>query len=137
MLALNPAPSIQSQTLASATPFPRPPIHVGDTFTLDISAETVFDLAGWQFDIAFDPAVLEALNVSEGDFLKTDGGSTFFQGGNIDNAAGKITGLSAARLSAQGVNGTGTLLQVRFKAKSAGETEVALHKFQFGSVTGG
>ena len=112
------------------------PIHVGDTFTLDISAETVFDLAGWQFDIAFDPAVLEALNVSEGDFLKTDGGSTFFQGGNIDNAAGKITGLSAARLSAQGVNGTGTLLQVRFKAKSAGETEVALHKFQFGSVTG-
>ena len=112
------------------------PIHVGDTFTLDISAETVFDLAGWQFDIAFDPAVLEAINVSEGDFLKTGGGTTFFHGGSIDNAAGNITGLNAARLSAQGVNGTGTLLQVRFKAKSAGETEVALHKFQFGSVTG-
>ena len=116
--------------------FSQTPIHTGDTFTLDIRAENVFDLAGWQFDITFDPAILEAINVSEGDFLKIDGGSTFFQGGSIDNATGKITGLSAARLSAQGVTGTGTLLQVRFKAKSAGETELALQKFQFGSATG-
>ena len=74
--------------------------------------------------------------MTEGDFLKTDGGTTFFQNGTIDNAAGKITGLSAARLSAKGVTGTGTLLQVRFKAKSTGETELALQNFQFGSVTG-
>ena len=116
--------------------FSKTPIHLGDTFTLDISAETVFDLAGWQFDIAFDPAALEAIDVSEGNFLKADGGATFFQGGSIDNAAGKITGLSGARLSAQGVTGTGTLLQVRFKAKSGGETEVALQNFQFGAITG-
>jgi len=116
--------------------FSKTPIHIGDTFTLDISAENVADLAGWQFDIAFDPAALEAVNVSEGNFLKTDGGTTFFQGGTIDNATGKITGLSAARLSAQGVSGTGTVLQVRFKAKAAGETELALQNFQFGSVAG-
>ena len=115
--------------------FSQTPIHTGDTFTLDISAETVFDMAGWQFDIAFAPAILEAINVSEGNFLKT-GGTTFFQGGSIDNAVGKITGLSAARLSTQGVTGTGVLLQVRFKAKSGGETELALQNFQFGSVTG-
>ena len=115
--------------------FSKTPIHIGDTFTLDIGARDVFGLAGWQFDIAFDPTALEAIDVSEGNFLKT-GGTTFFQGGSIDNAAGKITGLSAARLSTQGVSGTGTLLQVRFKAKSAGETELALRKFQLGSVTG-
>ena len=112
------------------------PIHVGDTFTLNIRAEDFTDLAGWQFDIAFDPAALEAINVSEGDFLKTDGGTTFFQGGTIDNAAGKITGLNAARLSTQGVGGTGTLLQVRFKAKAAGETELALRNFEFAASTG-
>ena len=116
--------------------FSKTPIHIGDTFTLDIGAKDVFDMAGWQFDIAFDSAALEAINVSEGDFLKSDGGSTFFHGGSIDNAAGKITGLSAARLSAEGVTGTGTLLQVRFKAKSGGETELALQNFQFGSVGG-
>ena len=116
--------------------FSKTPIHLGDTFTLNVRAENISDLAGWQFDIAFDPAALEAINVSEGDFLKTDGGTTFFQSGSIDNAAGKIIGLSAARLSTQGVNGTGVLLQVRFKAKSAGETQLALQKFQFGSSTG-
>ncbi len=115
--------------------FSKTPIHTGDTFTLDIGAKDVFDLAGWQFDIAFDSTILEAVSVSEGNFLKT-GGTTFFQSGSIDNAAGKITGLGAARLSAQGVTGTGTLLQVRFKAKSDGETKLVLQNFEFGATTG-
>ena len=116
--------------------FSQTPIHTGDTFTLDIRAENVSDLAGWQFDLAFDPAALEVISVTEGDFLKMDGGNTFFQGGNIDNAAGKIGGLSAIRLSTQGVTGTGTVLQVTFKAKSAGETELALQNFEFAAITG-
>ena len=92
-------------------------------------------MAGWQFDITFDPSALEAINVTEGDFLKM-GATTLFQGGTINNAAGKIGGLNAARLSTRGVSGTGTLLQVTFKAKSAGETELTLQNFQFGSATG-
>ena len=115
--------------------FSETPIHVDDTFTLDIRAENVFDLAGWQFDIAFDPAVLEALEVSEGGFLKTDGGTTFFQSGRIDNGAGKITGLIAGRISDGGVSGSGSVLQVKFRAKSEGETELALQNFLFGSAS--
>ena len=116
--------------------FSKIPIHVGDTFTFDVRAENVVDLAGWQLDIGFDPAILEAIDVSEGGFLETDGGSTFFQGGSIDNVAGKITGLRAAQITGDGVSGTGSLLQVRFKAKSGGETALALSDFQFGSTTG-
>ena len=112
------------------------PVHLGATFTLDIRAENVSDLAGWQFDIAFDPAALEAVDVIEGDFLKTDGGNTFFQSGSIDNAAGKIAGLSAIRLSTQGVTGTGTVLQVTFKTKSPGETELTLQNFEFANISG-
>ena len=115
--------------------FSQTPIHTGDTFTLDIRAENITDLAGWQFDIAFNPTILEAIDVSEGNFLKM-GSTTLFQGGAIDNVAGKIGGLSAARLSTQGVTGTGTLVQVQFKAKAAGETELTLQNFQFGSTTG-
>ena len=73
--------------------------------------------------------------MSEGDFLKTGGESTFFQGGRIDNASGKITGLSAARFGDRGVSGSGSVLQVRFKAKSEGETRLALQNFLFGSIT--
>ena len=116
--------------------FSEAPIHIGDTFTLDIRADNVSDLAGWQFDIAFDHAALEAINVSEGEFLKADGGSTFFQGGRIDNANGKITGLSTALLGNRGVSGSGAILQVKLKAKSEGETRVVLQNFKFGSFSG-
>ena len=111
------------------------PIHVGDIFTINIRAEDVFDLGGWQFDIAFDPAMLEAIDVREGDFLKPGGATTFFQSGPIDNANGKITGLITLQAD-RTVSGSGPLLQVRFKAKASGETELALQNFQFGNVAG-
>ncbi|MDE0323616.1 MAG: cohesin domain-containing protein [Candidatus Poribacteria bacterium] len=116
--------------------FSHPTIYVGDTFTLDLSARNVIDLAGWQFDIAFDPEVLEAVEVSEGDFLKTGGGTTFFQRGTIDNTTGKITKLSSARLSEDGVSGVGTLLSVTFTAKTAGQTQLKLENFQLAAITG-
>ena len=116
--------------------FSDPTIHTGDTFTLDLSVVDVYDLAGWQFDITFDPALLEAVEVKEGDFLKTRGGATFFQKGKINNATGKIIGLSSARLSEGSVDGTGTLLSISFKAKTAGATQLTLRNLQFADVTG-
>ena len=107
------------------------PVLFGDTFTLRLSAEKIVDLAGWQTDITFDPAVLEAVEVNEGGFLKTGGGSTFFLRGTIDNKAGKITKISSARLSG-GVDGTGTLLLVTFTAKSVGETRIRLSNLHAG-----
>ena len=116
--------------------FSEMPIYLGETFKFDVRAENVSDLAGWQFNVAFDPARLEAVEVSEGEFLKSDGGATFFQEGRIDNTAGKITGLKAALLSEHGVDGSGTILQVTFKTKSNGETALELQNFKFGSSTG-
>ncbi|RKU38488.1 hypothetical protein C6496_06685 [Candidatus Poribacteria bacterium] len=111
-------------------------IHVSDTFTLDITAEDVIDFAGWQVDLAFNPTILEAIEVNEGDFLKTDNGTTFFQKGSIDNTIGKITKLSSARLSEDGVTGTGTLLSVTFTAKTPGQTQLTLENFQLAVITG-
>ena len=113
-----------------------PTIYVGDTFTLDLRARNVIDLAGWQFDIVFDAAALKAIEVNEGEFLKTGGATTFFQKGIIDNTTGKIRGLSSASLSGDGVSGTGVLLSVTFSAKADGQTQLALHNFQLGSSTG-
>ena len=116
--------------------FSQPIIDAGDTFMLEISAENIYNLAGWQFDIAYDPTVLEAVEVNEGDFLKTGGGATFFQRGTIDNRLGKVKGLSSARLSEDGVSGTGTLLSVTFTAKAAGQTRLKLDNFQLAAITG-
>ena len=107
-----------------------------DMLTLNLNAEKVTNLAGWQADITFDPKVLEATEVAEADFLMLEGGDTFFQGGTIDNTAGKIKGMFAARQSEDGVSGTGTLFSVTFRAKAGGKTQVTLDNFEFGSITG-
>ena len=111
-------------------------VRVGDTFTVHVNAEKVTDLAGWQFDLTFDPDVLEAVEVREGNFLKRSGGTTFFQRGTIENTAGKITGVSSALISKGGITGTGTLLSVVFSAKAEGNSELTLRNFQLGSNTG-
>ena len=111
-------------------------VGVGDTFTLHFSTENVSGLAGWQSDITFDPNVLKADNVSEGNFLKQKGGRTHFRKGTINNQTGRITGLSSTRISEGGVDGEGTLLSVTFTAKAVGETRVALRRFHAGSNAG-
>ena len=105
-------------------------------FTLEISTEDIYNLAGWQFDMAYDPTVLEAVEINEGDFLKTGGEATFFQRGTIDNRLGKIKGLSSARLGENGISGTGMLLSVTFTAKAAGQTQLRLDNFQLAAITG-
>ena len=56
--------------------------------------------------------------------------------GTIDNTTGKITDLFSARISESGVNGTGTLLSVTFKAKAGGQTQITLENFEFSSISG-
>ena len=112
------------------------PVRLGQTFTLHFNAKSITDLAGWQVDISFDADSLEALEVNEGDFLKSGGGNSFFLRGTMDNAAGEITTISSARTSGGGVTGTGTLLSVTFMPKTTGETRITLSDFFAGSSSG-
>ena len=111
-------------------------VEKGDTFTLRLNAEEITDLAGWQGDIVFDPAVLKANNITEGSFLKQKNGRTFFRKGTIHNKQGKIAGISAARISQGGASGDGTLLSVQFMAHAEGQTRILFRNFRAGSNTG-
>ena len=111
-------------------------VKVGDRFTVQLKAENISDLAGWQSDIIFDPAVLKVNNVREGSFLKQGGGRTHFLEGTIDNTTGRIDDIGSARLSEGGVSGEGILLSVIFTAEATGESRLSLRRFQVGSSTG-
>ena len=113
------------------------PVAVGQRFTLDLTIKNVSDLAGWQLDLAFNPAgLLKAISVSEGDFLSTDGGNTFFQEGDINNAAGTITGISGVVIDTGGVSGSGTLFSVTFEARAAGEGWLRVSEDRLGAANG-
>ena len=112
------------------------PISIGDTFTLSLVVEDVVDLAGWQLDIRFNPAVLKAVSVSEGDFLATGGRSTFFASGNINNTTGEITEVTAAFIGTGGISGTGALLEITFEAAAYGEGRLRLKNVRLGDPNG-
>ena len=107
------------------------PVNAGERFTLDFTVTDVADLAGWQLGVTFNPAVLQAVSINEGDFLKKGGGDTFFQSGNIDNTTGEITDITATFIGAVGISGSGKLLSITFEAKTSGMGQLALHNIQF------
>ena len=107
-----------------------------EIFTVDLYAENVTDLAEWQFDIAFDPLLLEVLEVHKGYLLESAGAVTAFQKGTIDNQTGKITGIRNATRDGNSVSGTGLLLSVTFAAKADSETQLRLNNFRLVDSTG-
>ncbi len=92
----------------------------GNNFTVDVNISGVTDLYDFQFDLSFDPTILQVTNIAEGAFLPGSG-ATFFLPGFIDNSAGTIT-FNADTLEAAipGANGAGTLIEFSFDASSVG-----------------
>lgn len=98
------------------------PAVVGSTVDLSVLIDDVSDLYGYQFSLSFDPTVLRATSVSEGDFLGA-GGATSAGVGGIDNATGAVSYVYNLLLGpVAGVSGSGTLAHIRFDVIGIGST---------------
>jgi len=107
---------------------------IGETFTVDITIadvtleNSINGVYGWQFGMSFDPNILMCTEVSEGPFLKT-AGDTYLLGPKINNTAGTIVvGDALFPFPATGAIGSGTLANITFKVKSAGQTLLEFDK---------
>jgi general secretion pathway protein D len=111
-------------------------VKVGEQFSAVLRLNSQGALRGMPMLIGFDPQLLQVVNVQEGDFLKQSGGSTNFSH-RIDPAQGKVF-VAAVRQNAggndAGVNGSGALVTVNFKALKA-TTATAAAKLQLLSAT--
>jgi hypothetical protein len=99
-------------------------INLGDTFSVNITVSNVIDLDGWQFNLFYQSAILNATGYSEGPFLKTGGATTIFSAVNFTdhyNATYGVVGLYDLRFSIPtGVDGNGTIATITFKAVGSG-----------------
>jgi hypothetical protein len=101
-------------------------VDVGSFFDVFVNISSVSDLYAFQFDIGFDPAILSAIDVTEGPFLPSGGTTSFFPG-FIDNAAGTISFTADTLIGAiSGVSGDGTLATLSFHAFALGTSPVDL-----------
>jgi general secretion pathway protein D len=96
-------------------------VSQGSTFVVKVNISGATDLFSFQFDLGFNPAVLQATSViTEGAFLPS-GGATFFVPGTIDNTIGNVANNADTLLTAiSGVNGAGTLVLFDFTALAPG-----------------
>jgi hypothetical protein len=98
----------------------------GSVVTVDVAISNVSDLYGYQFDLGFNPSVLQAVSASEGPFL-AGGGSTFFIPGTNDNLGGSVFATADTLLTAiNGVNGSGELAVFTFDAIDAGSSTFSI-----------
>ena len=99
--------------------------NVGDTFAVDINLDTTKEIYGYELVLNFDPNVLETTSISEGNFLKKDGATTF-PILMTNNTLGEIV-VAVIRLgSDNGMSGNGIVATINFKAKNAGTSTLKL-----------
>jgi len=121
--ALLSVPLLTAQTVISAG---SADVSVDPIFVFPVSIADVSDLYAFQFDLSFDPAILQLLSISEGLFLPS-AGSTIFIPGSIDNIAGTAIGNADTLVGdIPGASGDGVLVDFTFEAISVGSSSVDL-----------
>lgn len=98
----------------------------GTVVTVDVDIANVADLYGYQFDLTFNPNILQAVSSTEGPFL-AGGGGTFFIPGTNDNVGGTVSATADTLLAATpGVSGAGELAVFTFDAIGAGTSTIGI-----------
>jgi hypothetical protein len=123
------APAVNADTTTISAPFMT--VGVGnannpDIFTVPISITGAPELTSWQFDLAFNPAIVQGNSVTEGPFMSAFG-ATMFIPGVIDNGTGVISLVSNYYVDlAPNPSGTGVLAYISFTALASGVSALTL-----------
>ena len=124
-------------TTVSITP-PTQTVATGSPFTVNVTVDPKVAIAGAQFDLSFNPSLVSANSVTEGNLLKQNGASTYFSSGTIDNTAGTIIGVAGAITTpGQTVSSPGVFATIQMTAKSVdGTSPLDLSNVIVGDING-
>jgi subtilisin family serine protease len=89
-------------------------VDTGATYTTSITVGDALDLGGFQFDLSFDPGLLQVDDVTLGGFLGSTGRNVGELGPDINNGAGSVTYGAFSFGSPTGPSGGGLLAVVTY-----------------------
>lgn len=125
VLGLVLAPITGQTAVISITP-PLSTVGVGGTFPVNFHVTGAVNLESWQFDLKYNPLLLQAESVTEGPFLASSG-ATLFVPGFIDQTTGLISGTAGFFVDLPPApSGDGELAIVHFKALGLGLSSLEL-----------
>jgi hypothetical protein len=105
-------------------------VGLNETFVVQVMIEESNGLGAFQFDLTYDPSIVQVTEAVLGDFLGSTGRSMVPAGPEVNNTEGRVT-LGAISLgSAAGPSGTGVLATITCIAHGEGSTALELREVQ-------
>ena len=101
-----------------------------ETFVVQVVIEEADDLGAFQFNLAYDPSILQVTEAVLGDFLESTGRSVVPIGPEVNNAEGRVTFGAISFGSGPGPSGTGVLATITCIAQGEGSTALGLQAVQ-------
>jgi hypothetical protein len=95
---------------------------VSEQLKVFVKAEKITNLTAVEIHLSFDPTLLEVVELVDGSFIKI----YFSVIKAFDNTAGTID-YAVAQINGSPANGDGSLLEIVFRAKAAGEAVIRFH----------
>ncbi|NOZ05221.1 MAG: hypothetical protein GXP41_02560 [Chloroflexi bacterium] len=105
-------------------------VQAGQEFDVLVKVKGANNLGGFQFDLIFPSAMLEARTMKLDSFLTSTGRTPIPLGPKIDNTNGRITFGAATAGNAPGASGNGVLLRATFRALTSGTGAMNIAKYQ-------
>ena len=102
-----------------------PDLIPSENLTINVNVLNATDLYGSEFTLGYNTALLDAINASEGDFLKSFGYTNFTQ--NINETVGVVWVNVTLLGPTAGAVGNGTLATVTFNVTAIGECVLDLY----------
>jgi len=103
-------------------------LGIGSSFTVEIWARNVADLAGLDFWLGYDTTVLTATSITNGGIF---GGNYFLLASDINDAEGKLNYAFNEDPNDPGYDGDGKLAIIDFTVDSLGESALDLYETEF------
>jgi len=102
-------------------------VSAGSSVVVNVNCSPARPVKGFELKVSFDPSILQATSVSEGDFFSAYN-TTFFNPGTIDNQAGTIINVYDLIIGQGNVTSNGSLVTIAFTAGStSGTSAVTLY----------
>ena len=98
-------------------------IRMGDFVDVQVNVTPTEPVAGLQFDMSWDGTIVGLTGVTEGDFLKQGGHSSFFRQPTV--AEGSAVGVAGVVIQGT-VDGPGVFAILHFEALVSGQTDLLL-----------
>ena len=105
-------------------------VDLNETFVVQVMIEAAADLGGFQFDLTYDPSILQVQEAVVGDFLESTDRSAVPVGPEVDNAEGWAAFGAASFGSGPGPSGAGVLATITCIARGGGSTVLHLQEVQ-------